>query len=79
VNAGIGFGSAIPGFILSATGFAANAQQSETALLGIQLSFAIIPAAVMIPAAAAMLFYRLDHKTVAQVEGDLATRRASSE
>ncbi len=77
VKAGIGLGSAIPGFLLDVTGFAANAQQSEAALMGIQLSFAIVPAAVLIPAAAAMLFYRLDRKTIAQVEEDLAIRRAS--
>lgn len=77
VKAGIAFGSAIPGFVLDLTGFVPEAPQSETALMGIQLAFAIIPAAVMIPAAGAMLFYTINRKVIAQVEEELGTRRAA--
>ncbi len=77
VKAGIAFGSAIPGFVLGATGFVAEAAQTETALMGIQVAFAVIPAGVMIPAAAALLFYGIDKRVIAEVETDLSTRRAA--
>lgn len=76
VKFGIGVGSAIPGLVLEMTGFVPGAQQSETALLGIQLSFAIIPAAVMIPAAIAVMFYGIDRGVISKVESDLSARRA---
>lgn len=77
VKAGIAFGSAIPGFVLGWTGFVAEAAQSETALMGIQIAFAVIPAGVMIPAAAALLFYGINKRVIAEVETDLSTRRAA--
>ena len=43
--------------------------------MGIQLAFAIIPAAVMIPAAGAMLFYGINRQVIDQVESELGTRR----
>lgn len=77
VKAGIAFGSGIPGFVLSWTGFVADAQQSDTALMGIQLAFAVIPAGVMIPAAGALLFYGINKRVIAEVETDLSSRRAA--
>ncbi|RGP41058.1 Inner membrane symporter [Altererythrobacter insulae] len=76
VKAGVGFGSAIPGFVLQFTGFNPSGEQTETALMGIQIAFAIIPAAIMIPAAAALLFYRIDRQTITTIETELAQRRA---
>ncbi len=78
VKAGIAFGSAIPGMVLGLTGFVAQGEQSATALMGIQFAFAMIPAAVMVPAATALLFYSLDRRTIERVEGELATRRTAS-
>ncbi|MEM7702978.1 MAG: glycoside-pentoside-hexuronide (GPH):cation symporter [Pseudomonadota bacterium] len=75
VKAGIGFGSAVPGFILEWTGFVAEAQQSETALMGIQVAFAVIPAAIMIPAAGALTFYGITRRVLAEAERDLQIRR----
>lgn len=75
VKAGVAFGSAIPGFILDATGFVVGGQQSEMAKFGIQLAFAIIPAGVMIPAAIALLFYGINHTVIERIETDLAARR----
>ncbi len=77
VKAGIAFGSAIPGFVLQWTGFASEAEQTESALMGIQIAFAIIPAAILVPAAAAMLFYGINRKVLAEAERDLSTRRNS--
>nr|WP_298928953.1 glycoside-pentoside-hexuronide (GPH):cation symporter [uncultured Erythrobacter sp.] len=75
VKAGVGLGSFIPGMVLSVTGFDANGEQSETALMGIQLAFAVIPGAVLIPAAIALLFYRINRRVLAQAENELSTRR----
>lgn len=77
VKAGIAFGSAIPGFVLQWTGFVAEGEQSETALMGIQLAFAVIPAAVMIPAASALLFYGINRSVLVAAESELAARRNS--
>lgn len=78
VKAGVAFGSAIPGFMLEATGFVKEAAQSETSLMGIQLAFAVIPAAVMIPAMIALMFYSIDRGIIAKVESDLSARRAAA-
>lgn len=78
VKAGIGFGSAIPGFVLDWTGFVAEAAQSDTALMGIQMAFAIIPALVLIPAVCALMFYRIDRRVIAKVETDLNARRSAA-
>jgi len=75
VKAGVAFGLALPGFVLDMTGFVAGAQQSEQAMLGINLAFAIIPAALLIPGGIAMLFYHLDRRMIATVERELAQRR----
>ena len=42
VKAGIAFGSAVPGFVLAATGFTAEGLQSDSALMGIQIAFAAV-------------------------------------
>lgn len=79
VKIGMGLGGALPGLVLDMTGFVAGAQQSAGAIAGIHFAFAVMPALILIPAGAAMLFYRLDHKTIAVVESGLAGRRATSE
>ena len=79
VKAGVGIGNSLPGFVLGATGFVRDVEQSETAIMGIQLAFALIPAGVVIPAAGALLFYKITRKVIAEAEADLSNRRASSE
>ncbi|MEO0907386.1 MAG: MFS transporter, partial [Pseudomonadota bacterium] len=76
VKIGAGFGSAVPGLVLEMTGYVPGEAQSAQALAGINLAFAIIPAAILVPSGIALFFYRLDHSTMAQVESDLAARRA---
>ena len=63
--------------MLEITGFVKDAQQSETALMGIQLAFAVIPAAIMIPAATALFFYGINRRVIDKVETDLSNRRAA--
>jgi len=76
VKAGVGVGSFIPGAALELSGFVAEGQQSETALIGIQFAFAFIPAALLIPAAAALWFYSIDRRVLTEAEIDLSKRRA---
>ncbi|MEP3421976.1 MAG: glycoside-pentoside-hexuronide (GPH):cation symporter [Erythrobacter sp.] len=76
VKIGMGLGGALPGLVLEWTGFVAGETQSEQAIAGINFAFAVMPALILIPAGIAMMFYRLDHKTIAKVERDLAARRA---
>ena len=76
VKTGVAFGLALPGLILSMTGFVAGEQQSESAIMGINLAFAIIPAIVLVPGGIAMLFYNIDRRTLAAIESELAQRRA---
>jgi GPH family glycoside/pentoside/hexuronide:cation symporter len=78
VKAGIAFGAAVPGFVMAISGFVAGQPQTDEAIMGINLAFALIPAAVLIPGGIAMLFYRLDRQTVVTIEGQLALRRGST-
>jgi len=75
IKTGIALGAALPGMLFALTGFEAGAVQTESAKFGIDLAFAIVPALMIIPAGVAMLFYRLDRATIAELESDLATRR----
>jgi GPH family glycoside/pentoside/hexuronide:cation symporter len=75
VKAGIGVGSFIPGVTLEWTGFTAEGELSETALMGIQIAFAFIPAGILIPAAGALFFYGINRKLLAEAESDLSRRR----
>ncbi|MFW2351418.1 MFS transporter [Qipengyuania sp.] len=75
IKTGIALGAALPGMLFALTGFEAGAVQSENAKFGIDLAFAIVPALMIVPAGVAMLFYRLDRATIAELENDLAKRR----
>ena len=55
-----------------------STHSTADARLGIDLAFAIVPAAIIIPAGVAMLFYKLDRRTIAHFEGELAQRRMQS-
>ena len=77
VKAGIAFGLALPGIVLEQTGFVAGEVHSESARMGIQLAFAIIPAAVLVPGSIALGFYRIDRAMLREIEDDLAKRRGA--
>ena len=76
IKAGIAFGAAVPGFTLAYFGFVAGENQSDQANMGIEMAFAIAPALAIIPAGAAVFFYKIDRRTIAQIEADLNKRRA---
>ncbi|MEM6826869.1 MAG: glycoside-pentoside-hexuronide (GPH):cation symporter [Pseudomonadota bacterium] len=77
VKIGMSFGGAMPGLVLDQTGFVAGADQSAQAIAGINFAFAWLPGLILIPAGVAMLFYRLSHSMMRQVETDLNTRRST--
>ncbi|MFN2100972.1 MFS transporter [Altererythrobacter sp. MF3-039] len=77
IKTGIAFGLALPGFLFALTGFVPGEIQNEEARWGIDLAFAVVPGAIIIPAGLVMLFYKLDRKTMAALEADLIERRAS--
>jgi len=77
IKTGVAVGGAVPAFLLGMSGFTAGAEQSESAVAGINIAFALVPAVVIIPAGLAMLFYKLDHGTIAKIERELASRRAA--
>lgn len=78
VKTGVAIGAALPGLLFALTGFEAGAAQSAAARFGIELAFAYVPAAMIVPAGVVMLFYRLDRATIARIEADLAERRNQS-
>jgi GPH family glycoside/pentoside/hexuronide:cation symporter len=78
IKTGVAVGAALPGMLFAFTGFEAGAVQSEEARFGIELAFAIVPAAIIVPAGAVMLFYKLDRQTIARFESELAQRRMQS-
>ena len=57
IKAGSGIGGFIPAMIMDAFGYVPNAVQSATALLGIQVVFIWLPAAIFAIGIVPMLFY----------------------
>ncbi|MEM6773291.1 MAG: MFS transporter, partial [Pseudomonadota bacterium] len=60
------------GIVLGAFGFVANEAQSDGSLLGIRLMFSILPAVLAVAGAGFILFYRIDARTISQMEDELA-------
>ena len=76
---GSAVGGALPGFMLAGFGFVANEVQTDTAISGIRLMFNLLPAMFFVAAGLAMMFYRIDRKTLTQVEAELHERRTAVE
>lgn len=76
---GLAIGAGLSGFLLAGVGFVANAQQSETAMLGIRLMYTIYPAVLLLLGTVALFFYRLTDKRVMEIEIELAERRHTHE
>ena len=66
----------VNGALLTGFGYVANAQQSADSLLGIRITMSLIPGGLCLLAAALTLLYRLDDRTMKQIEIDLLERRA---
>jgi len=79
VKAGSGLGGALPLWILSATGYVANVQQTPRALLGIDIGFIWIPALFYVLATVPVLFYRKFEALEPKIHADLEARRAAAQ
>jgi len=75
---GSAFGSAVPAFILAAFGFIANQNQTPEAIQGIRIMFNFVPAFFFLSAGLLMMFYKLDRRTVKNIERDLQQRRSKA-
>jgi len=74
-KAGWGIGAAIAGWILAATSFVPNVEQSETAITGIKLMVSVIPGILYMSCALFMIFYNIDKGTTDLMKVDLEKRR----
>ena len=72
-------GGALAGWLLAIFGFKANVVQTEDSIYGIVLMMSLIPAIGSLIAAVLMYFYKLDDKTMKQIENDLNERRSLAE
>lgn len=74
IKAGAGLGGFLPTQVMSWFGYVANTTQSNSSLLGIQLSFIWLPAIVFILGIIPMLFYAKYEKNEQNIQIDLAKR-----
>lgn len=75
LKAGLGFGGAITGYVLTLYGYVPNVAQQASALDGIRYAMGIFPAITCAICAACLVFYRIDKKCEDQMAGELADRR----
>jgi GPH family glycoside/pentoside/hexuronide:cation symporter len=75
LKAGLSFGSAIAGWLLSAYGYIPNVQQNVKALLGIRLTISIFPAIFYAIIVSCLIFYPIGRKLNVQIQDELAERR----
>jgi GPH family glycoside/pentoside/hexuronide:cation symporter len=76
---GWAFGSMIAAFILASTGFVANVAQNIGTLNGLKSMMSVIPVIPgLIALALLVFFYKLDEKTMKNVQDDLNQRRIDS-
>ena len=77
LKAGLGFGGAIGGYVLSAYGYVPNVEQTTEAILGIRMTISIFPAIAFIGALIALAYYKIDKKMEYTIQDELAERRKS--
>jgi Na+/melibiose symporter-like transporter len=75
LKAGLGFGGAITGYVLSMYGYVPNVAQAASALDGIRLTMSIFPAITFAICAVCLFFYVIDKKTEIDMTTELALRR----
>ena len=78
---GVKLATAITGsvgvLLLAATGYVPNAEQTASAVNGINLIVNLFPALITVIAMIPMLWYKLDNQTMAEVQDELRRRRAA--
>ena len=67
LKAGLGFGGAIGGWVLSAYGYVPNVAQTESALQGIRLTASLFPAATFLISVVCLFFYKIDRNLEIQI------------
>ncbi len=72
---GWAIGTFLAGLLLSVFGFQANVAQNVDVKNGLKSLMSIIPAAAGVVAIILILFYKLDEKTMRQIEAELSERR----
>jgi GPH family glycoside/pentoside/hexuronide:cation symporter len=72
---GWGLGGWLLAVMLSAFGYLANVEQSAHAITGILLAISIVPAVLLVTAAAFLRLYVLDEPTMVTIEKELKERR----
>lgn len=75
LKAGLGFGGAITGYILSLYGYVPNVDQSADALNGIVMTMSIFPTITFAICAVVLFFYPISKKLEIQITDELAERR----
>ncbi|HTR80179.1 MAG TPA: MFS transporter [Bacteroidota bacterium] len=75
LKAGLGFGGAITGFVLSAYGYVPNAVQSDSALNGIVMTMSIFPAITFGLCVVCLFFYGINKEDEIKITSELAERR----
>lgn len=75
LKAGLGFGGAISGYILSAYGYVPNVAQSPRALDGIRLTISLFPAVIFGICVLCLFTYSISKDTEVQMTDELAERR----
>jgi sugar (glycoside-pentoside-hexuronide) transporter len=75
LKAGLGFGGAITGYVLSAYGYVPNMAQSATALDGIVMTMSVFPAITFGVCAVCLLFYGITKQTEVRMMEELTERR----
>jgi Na+/melibiose symporter-like transporter len=75
---GTALAAVVMGWVLTSLGYVANATQTPESQTGIVLLISLIPAVFAFLAVAVMLFYRLDNRTLRQIQVDLAARKGTA-
>jgi glycoside/pentoside/hexuronide:cation symporter, GPH family len=75
LKAGLGFGGAITGYVLSIYGYVPNVQQTAEALTGIRMTMSIFPAVTFGICIVCLFFYRITKKLEIQITTELTDRR----
>jgi len=74
---GLAVGAGLTGVILGWFGFVANELQSDASLAGIRFIFSVIPAVLALLGTVSIFFYKINSKTVRQIEQDLVARHGA--
>ncbi|QIL50392.1 MFS transporter [Weissella coleopterorum] len=74
IKMGSGLGGFLPSMIMEKTGYIANHTQSHSALMGIKISFILVPAVCFVLGALIMLAYRKFEKAETMIKAELSER-----